>query len=192
MVRLLVCSWVAAALLGSSPARTEPAPESCASCYLGVYDDASMSRTTGTISLFEIKSVYLGIQLSEGITGFESLAFEATYPAGFTVLDVTPYVPGADIHTAGSNSVRVEWPHCVQGSRLLFRVRLLSTRSVQNAAMQIRNATLRTCAASGARTVQIPAGCYVLNPRGASPCTSGIVPATWSGTKGLYKTGAGR
>jgi hypothetical protein len=192
MNRLLACSWVAAALIGPSLARSEPAAETCSTCYLGVYDDVAMTRTTGSISFFEIKSVYLGIHLGESVTGLETLTFDATYPPGFTVLDVTPYVSGADIQTSGSNSVRVEWPRCVQGSRLLFRVRLLSTRSVQNAAVQIRNATLQTCAASGARTVQIPAGCYVLNPRGPSPCTTGIVAATWSSTKGLYKTEAER
>jgi hypothetical protein len=144
MNRLLACSWVAAALIGPSAARSEPAAETCSSCYLGVYDDAAMTRTSGTISFFEIKSVYLGIHLDESVTGLETLAFEATYPAGFTVLDVTSYVSGADIQTTGSNAVRVEWPNCVQGSRLLFEVQLLSTRSVQNAAVQISNATLQT------------------------------------------------
>jgi hypothetical protein len=192
MLRLLAYSWVAAALLGSTPARAEPVAETCTSCFLGVYDDTSMSRTTGTISPFEIKSVYLGIQLGEDVTGLETLTFDATYPDGFTVLDVTPYVPGGDINTIGSTSVRVEWPRCIEGSRLLFRVRLLSLRSVQNTAVQLRNAVLQTCSASGSRTVQIPAGCYVLNPRGASPCATGIQPATWSATKGLYKTGPER
>jgi len=192
MNRFLAYSCIAAALIGPAKAGAQPAAETCESCFLGVYDDAAMSRTTGTISRFEIKSVYLGIRLDETVTGFESIAFDGTYPDGFTVLDVTSYVPGADIQATGSNSVRVQWPQCVQGSRLLFRVELLSTSSVQNAAVQISNAELQTCAASGVRTVKIPAGCYVLNPRGPSPCTTGIVPATWSSTKGLYKTGAER
>jgi hypothetical protein len=104
---------------------------------------------------------------------------------------VTPYVSGAVVN-ATTSAVRVEWPRCVQGSRLLFRVRLLTTRNVQNAAVQIREARLRTCAAAGAATIQVPAGCFVLNPRGGTPCTTGVIASTWSNTKGLYKSEAAR
>ncbi len=186
-------SLIAASMFAAPSGQAQSAPQTCAGCFLGVYDDAAMSRTTGTISPFQIKSVYLGIQLGDEVAGLEKLSFEATYPAGFTVLEVTPYVTGANILSTGSRSVRVEWPSCVQGSRLLlFRVRLLSTRSVQNAAVQIRGAMLQTCATAGASTVEIPAGCYVLNPRGPSPCATAVMPTTWSATKGLYKTDAGR
>jgi len=192
MKQRFLFSLIAVTMFAAPRGQAQTAPQTCAGCFLGVYDDAAMSRISGTISPFQIKSVYLGIQFGDAVTGLEKLSFEATYPPGFTVLEVTPYVAGANIVTTGSRSVRVEWPRCVQGSRLLFRVRLLSTRSVQNAAVQIRGATLQTCTAAGASTVGIPAGCYVLNPRGPSPCTTGIVPTTWSITKGLYKTDAGR
>lgn len=185
-------SFVAVVTLVAPSGQAQSAPEVCTGCYLGVYDDAAMTRTTGSVSPFQIKSVYLGIRFGDEVTGLEKLSFEATYPSGFTILDVTPYVAGADIITTGARSLRVEWPRCVQGSRLLFRVRLLTTRSVQNAAVQIRSASVQSCAAVGSKSVKIPAGCYVLNPRGASPCATSVQPVTWSITKGLYKTDGGR
>jgi len=191
-MRRFLFAMIAGMMLAAPSGHAQTAPLTCVGCFLGVYDDAAMTRTSGTIYPFQVKSVYLGIQFDDEVTGLEKLSFEALYPTGFTVLDVTPYVAGAEIVTTGSRSVRVEWPRCVQGKRVLFRVRLLTTRSVQNVAVQIRSAALQSCAAAGSRSVGIAAGCYVLNPRGTPPCTTGVVPATWSSTKGLYKTHGGR
>jgi hypothetical protein len=158
----------------------------CTGCYVGVYDDVAMTRTTGTIGLFEVKSVYLGVRLTDGVR-LSKLDLEASYPGGFTVVDYTSYVANARI-TPTDTGVRVEWPTCVTGTRVLFRVRVITLSSVRNAVVQLRNAIGTGCPAASGTEWLIPAGCYVLNP-GGNPraCATGVEPSTWSRMKDLFK-----
>jgi len=179
--------FVAAAFAIAAAGPAHAAPENCPSCVLGVYDDAAMTRSSGTIGAFQTKSVYVGIQLGEGYTSFDELHFDAEYPAGFNVLEVTPYVTGGTIAPEGARGVGVTWPRCVTGSRLLFRVRVFTTRSVRDAVVRIEKASFTTCD-STARNVTLPGGCYVLNPSGrATPCTTRLQASTWGSIKTLFK-----
>jgi hypothetical protein len=184
-MRMLSGLVAAAMLLWSSGAQASES-NLCQDCLLGVYDDGAMTRTTGTISVFQIKSVYLGVRLSPGVR-IDQLDFEAVYPPGFTVIDVHPYVSGAT-YDVGGNTAHVAWPTCVSGTRALFRVRVLTTTSVRNGIVQLRNSTGRACGTGAASSWLLPAGCYVLNPSGsAPPCATAVTAATWTIVKELFR-----
>lgn len=158
----------------------------CAACRLGVFDDRALTRDWGTIQPFQIKSVYVGLRLGDGFVGVRDLQFDATYPSGFTFLDVTSFSSGATIEPLGSNRVRVSWTLCVPPSQVLFRVRFLTFRSVRDAAVQIHDARMTPCA--GTEPVSILGGCYILNPTGQpTPCTTGLEAASWTTWKELFK-----
>jgi hypothetical protein len=158
----------------------------CADCYLGVYDDQAMTRSSGQVGFFQVKSVYLGVRLAAEVR-ISDLEFEATYPGGFTVIDYDSFISGARI-TPTATGVRVEWPQCVSGTRALFRVRVFSLSSVRNATVQLRNATSASCPGGPANSWRIPAGCYVLNPSGPpTACAVGVEPSSWSTVKELFR-----
>lgn len=179
-VRLLFFVLAARA---AAPAAAES--RACADCFLGVYDDAQMTRSTGSIPRFELKSIYLGLRLPDGV-GISSLTFAATYPDGFTVIDYASYVDGATLRP-GDASVTVEWPQCIRGSRLLFRVRLFTFGSMRDAVLQLRDAVGAGCDAVRGDRWLVPAGCYVGNPTGRAGCAVGVRAATWAGMKDLFK-----
>lgn len=159
----------------------------CQDCVLGVYDDLAMTRRTGTVSIFQVKSVYLGLQLGPGV-GIDELTFDATYPAGFTVVDVTAYVSGAT-YDVGGNSASVRWTQCVSGTRALFRVRVLTTVSVRDGLVQLHQVMARGCTGGTPRSWLLPSTCYVINPtRGTPPCVTEATPATWTIVKELFRT----
>jgi hypothetical protein len=180
-MRGALLAWLLVSFLGASAA----ASPLCGDCLLGVFDDPQLTKTSGTIGLFEVKSVYLGLRQPAGLA-VSLLQFEASYPNGFTPIDYMSYIEGAKL-TAGANSVRVEWPQCVTGTRALFRIRFLSFGSVHDAVVQLRNAEATACAAPGADRWLLPTGCYVLNPSRSSGCTTGVEAATWAGMKELFK-----
>jgi hypothetical protein len=156
----------------------------CSECLLGVYDDAQLTRTSGTAGSFELKSVYLGIRLPAGVR-IRSLGFTAVYPSGFSVIDWTSYVNGVRVTPVGSG-VRVEWPECIAGTRLLFRVRVFGFGLLRDAVLQLRDATATSC--DGAQDWRVPAGCYILNPSGPPvACGVGTEPSTWSVVKELFR-----
>jgi hypothetical protein len=178
MAALAVVVWTAAAA---------SEPLICQDCHLGVYDDLAMTRSTGTVSIFQIKSVYLGVRLASGVQ-VDQLDFEATYPAGFTVVDVTPYLSGAT-YNVGDNRAHVQWPQCVTGVRALFRVRVLTVTSVRNGLVQLRNVVARGCGNGTTASWLMPSGCYVLNPSGPTrPCATGATPVTWTIVKELFRS----
>lgn len=182
-----VMTWVAsvAVALGATAASAESTV--CRDCLLGVYDDQAMTRTRGTISLFQIKSVYLGVELATGVR-IDELSFRATYPAGFTVIDITPYVAGATYDIAG-NTAQVRWPSCVSGTRALFRVRVLTTQTVRNGLVQLTQSEGQACGNGATASWILPAGCYVLNPStSAPPCATDVAPATWTIVKELFRS----
>jgi hypothetical protein len=156
----------------------------CSGCFLGVYDDPQMTRATGGIARFEVKTIYLGLRLSAGV-GISSLSFDATYPGGFFVVDYTPYVSGTSFRENGSG-ILVEWPTCVRGSRMLFAVRVFTFDAVRDAVLQLRDARGKSCE-NPSDLLRIPAGCYVLNSTGRSGCLTAVESATWAGMKYLFK-----
>lgn len=160
----------------------------CTDCHLGIYDDVAMTRTSGTISPLQTKSIYLGIELGDGVPSIGTLDFEATYPSGFTVLDVTSYVSDADYEPGNANSVRIAWPRCISGKRLLYRIRVITFRSVRDAAVQLQNAIALGCS-DKTQSWRIPSGCYAVNPGSrTSPCALAVQPSTWGGVKGLFRS----
>ncbi len=171
--------------LAATAAPAGAATRVCSDCYLGVYDDAQMTRSTGWIALFEVKSIYLGIRLPDAV-GISTLSFSALYPDGFTIVDYYSYVSGA-ILRPGDTSVTVEWPQCIRGSRLLFRVRLFAFTSRRDAVLQLRDAAGAGCDAVRGDTWLLSAGCYVANPTGQTGCAMGVQAATWAGMKELFK-----
>lgn len=190
--RLVLAFSAGAALLLGAAAETPVAvaaePADCDGCYLGIYDDAAMTRTSGAIAPLQTKSIYLGIELGAGVPSIGALQFQADYPSGFTVLDVTSYVAGADYEPGGANSVSIQWPGCIAGKRLLYRIRVLTFRSVRDVAVQIRNAIGVGCT-DKSRSWRIPSGCYVVNPGSRTPpCALAVAPSTWSGVKGLFRS----
>jgi hypothetical protein len=170
------------ALFASVPVTAVPI---CDGCLLGIFDDAQLTKTAGNIGVFEVKTVYLGLRQPAGLS-IGSLQFEASYPGGFTPIDYTSYVQGAKL-SASATSVRVEWPQCVTGTRVLFRLRFLSFGSVRDAVVQLRNAEATACSGSNGDRWLLPTGCYVLNPSRGSGCTTGVKTATWAGMKELFK-----
>lgn len=175
---------VAFLLLASGSVRAET--RACASCFLGVYDDPEMTRTSGSVAAFQIKSVYLGLTVGDG-AALASLDFEARYPTGFTVIDVTSFVTGATYEPHG-DGVRVTLPQCVSHSRSLFRVRVLTFGAARDAVVQLSNAVGRSCGGAPEDRWSLPAGCYVANPSaGGSPCATGLEPSSWTAIKGLFK-----
>jgi hypothetical protein len=174
-------------LLGLSllcAASSAPALTLCSECLLGVYDDPQLTLTSGTASPFQLKSVYLGIHLASGVS-ISSLTFTAAYPSGFSVIDWTSYVNGVRISPVG-DGVRVEWPDCIAGTQLLFRVRVLGIGLFHDAVLRLRDVTATRC--DGADTWRIPAGCYILNPSGP-PVACGVAaqPSSWSVVKELFR-----
>jgi hypothetical protein len=158
----------------------------CHDCLLGVYDDLAMTRTTGIISIFQVKSVYLGVRLRPDVR-IDQLSFDAQYPTGFSVVDVTAYVNGATYDLAG-NHADVRWPQCVTGTRALFRVRVMTTSSVRHALLRLTNVEARACSGSTTESWLLPSGCYVMNPRGQTPpCATTSTPATWTVVKELFR-----
>jgi hypothetical protein len=170
------------ALFGAGPATALPW---CEGCLLGIFDDPQLTQTTGTMAAFEVKTVYLGLRQPAEF-GLADLQFEASYPNGFTPIDYTSDIEGAEL-TAGASSVHVEWPQCVTGTRVLFRLRFLSFGSVRDAVLRLRNAEAAACAGPGADRWLLPTGCYVLNSSRGSACTTGVKAATWAGMKELFK-----
>ena len=179
-VRLLLC-----VLAASAAAPAAAASRACSQCFLGVYDDAQMTRTTGAIARFEVKSIYMGVHLPDGV-GISALTFGATYPDGFIVLDYHSYVEGATLRP-GDGRVTVEWPQCIRGSQLLVRVRLFTFGSVRDGVLQLRDASATGCDAVRDDRWLVPAGCYVANPTGRAGCAVGVQAATWTGMKALFK-----
>jgi hypothetical protein len=177
--------WLVVAIRSTlaEPAAAET-QSSCSECFLGVYDDVAMTRSSGSISFFEVKDVYLGIRLPPGVR-ISKLEFDATYPGGFTVVDYTSFVTGAHV-TQTASGVRVDWLQCVSGTRALFRVRVFGLGSVRNAVVQLRNAIATSCTATD--TIRLPSGCYVLNPVGSRPpCAVGVEQTCWSAMKELFR-----
>jgi hypothetical protein len=180
---MLLLLLLSSLLLAPIPAGGETL---CAECRLGVFDDRAMTRVFGTIQPFQIKSVYVGLRAGSEIASLRDLQFDASYPKGFTFLDVTSFVDGAVIEPLAADRVRVRWTACVPGSGVLFRVRFLSFRSVHDATVQIRDAQMTPC--TGGPPVGILGGCYVLNPTGKpTPCTTSLGAATWTTMKELFK-----
>ena len=174
------------ALVAPGAARAET--PTCAGCLLGVYDDRAMTRTSGTCGPFQTKSIYLGIRLGSEVSDYQSMEFRAGYPDGFTLLDWTSFVPNARVQPTSDGGVRVEWADCVRGTRALFQVRFISFASVSDARVQVHDAVLETCAASGAGTWRIPGGCYVLNPSGhGDPCATSVAASTWGAVRQLFR-----
>lgn len=174
---------IAVMLLGL-PATSSHALTTCFECRLGVYDDPQLTRASGTAGLFEVKSLYVGIRLPEGIR-IRTLSFTADYPEGFSVIDWTSYVSGVRVTPAG-NGVRVEWPSCIAGTRLLFRVRVFGMGFFPNAELQLLDATAGDC--DGGDDWRVPADCYLLNPVGSSAaCGMAVLPRTWSLVKELFR-----
>jgi hypothetical protein len=170
-----------ALLYAASPAA---ALSLCSDCLLSVYDDPQLTRSSGTASAFELKSVYLGIHLAAGVS-IQGLTFTAAYPTGFAVIDYSSYVNGVRIWPQG-NGIRVEWPDCISGTQLLFRVRVLGIGLFHDALLQLRDVTASSC--DGADAWRIPAGCYVLNPTGPPvACEVATGPSTWSVVKELFR-----
>lgn len=189
---LLSTRWVGAlcvaAMVVIAPlqGRAQEVTRDCGNCLLGVYDDGQMTRTSGTISPFQVKTVYLGIRLGPGMS-ISNLKFEAVYPLGFTVLDVFSYITGAS-YIPNGNGVVVDWPACVSGTKALFRVRVFTFGSVRDAVVMLRNAEVGSCQAPAADRWRIGTGCYVLNPSARPPaCSTGLAPSTWTAMKGLFK-----
>src|SRR5262245_7090834 len=133
----------------------------CGGCLLGVYDDVGMTRTSGRASSFQVKSVYLGLRLAPGVS-IVDLTFTASYPPGFSVIDVQSLVPGGHYDIVG-NTARVHWTPCAAGTHALFRVKVLTPRTPRNALLQLHSVAARTCDGP-ASTMEMPAGCYILNP----------------------------
>src|SRR5262249_17730383 len=108
---VLRAAWLLRVLLalGVSPAAAQPAV--CGDCFLGVYDDAAMTRTSGRASSFQVKSVYLGLRLAPGVQ-ISDLTLEAAYPRGFAVIQVDALVAGARYNLA-ANTAHVHWATCV-------------------------------------------------------------------------------
>lgn len=156
----------------------------CSECRLGVYDDPQLTRISGSAGLFELKSLYVGIRLPDGVR-IRTLSFAADYPSGFSVIDWTSYVAGVRVTSTGPG-VRVEWPACVAGTKLLFRVRVLGIGFFPNAILRLHDATAGDC--DGGDDWRVPADCYVLNPTGA-PVACGVAaePRTWSLVKELFR-----
>ena len=180
-------SWVAVVAFAVATGPAAADPPLCPDCLLGVYDDVALTRTSGSASVFQVKSIYLGVRLGAGVR-MDQLDFEATYPSGFTVIDVTAYVDGAT-YDVGGNTAHVAWPTCVSGTRALFRVRVLTTTSVRNGIVLLKNAVGNACGTSATESWTMPAGCYVLNPAGSTPpCATEVEPATWSIVKGLFRS----
>ena len=157
----------------------------CPDCHLGVYDDAQMTRNTGTIFPFQVKSIYLGIRMPAGV-GITSLSFSASYPDGFLVMDYYSYVDGATIYP-GDSGVTVQWSECLRGSQLLFRARLMTFGLVRDAVLQLGDAVGTSCDGLRDDRWLIPAGCYVANPTGGMGCAVGVRAATWAQMKELFK-----
>jgi hypothetical protein len=159
----------------------------CRDCLLGVYDDQGMTRNRGSIQIFQVKSVYLGVHLAAGVQ-IDDLRFTASYPPGFTVIDVTPLVSGAT-YDVGDNTAHVTWPQCVSGTRALFRVRVLTTTTVRNGLVQLSQTEASACGNGATASWILPAGCYVLNASSsAPPCATEVAPVTWSVVKELFRS----
>lgn len=183
----LILAFCVVCLLGAAAAVAAPAL--CADCLLGVYDNLAMTQNSGRASSFQVKSVYLGLHLAPGVK-ISRLDFNATYPRGFTVVDVQALVPGATYDTVG-NRAQVRWSSCVTGTHALFKVRVLTTATPRNALVQLRDGVAAACPdpGAGADGWLVPTGCYVLNPDGtAPPCTTPTAPSTWTFVKALFKT----
>ncbi len=156
----------------------------CSDCLLGVYDNPQMSITSGDAAPFELKSLYLGIRLPAGMK-IRVIRFAAAYPSGFSVIDWTSYVSGVRI-AAESGGVRVEWPECIAGTTLLFRVRVLGLGALEDAVLRLHDASAGGC--DGTQQWQVPAGCYVLNPSGRPvACAVENAPSTWTLVKELFR-----
>lgn len=174
-----VAGWASIAAAGE--------PDLCRDCLLGVYDDQAMTRTRGSIQIFQVKSVYLGVQLSPGVQ-IDELRFTASYPPGFTVIDVSPLVSGAT-YDVGANSAHVTWSQCVTGTRALFRVRVLTTTTVRDGLVQLRQSEGSACGNGATSSWILPAGCYVLNASSSTPpCATDVAPVTWSIVKELFRS----
>jgi hypothetical protein len=173
------------ALAAGVAAPAAAASRACPDCFFGVYDDAQMTRSTGAVARFEVKSIYLGIRLPDGV-GITALTFGATYPDGFIVLDYYSYVDGA-VFRPGDASVTVEWPRCIRGSQLLVRLQLFTLGTVRDAVLQLRDAAGAGCDGVTGDRWLLPAGCYVANPTGQAGCAVGVRAATWAGMKALFK-----
>jgi len=179
----------AACSLSASVAFSEPAV--CSDCFLGVYDDLAMTQSSGRAASFQVKSVYLGLRLAPGV-GTSRIDFDATYPPGFTVVDVQALVPGATYDTVG-NRAQVRWNSCVTGTHALFRVKVLTTATPRNALLQLRNGVAGACPGPAADGWLVPTGCYMLNPGGtAPPCSTPVAPSTWTFVKALFGTTGSR
>jgi len=176
--------------LALSPASSF-AQTTCGGCLLGVYDDLSMTRTSGRASSFQVKTVYLGLKLAPGVS-IVDLAFTASYPRGFSVVDVQSLVPGGHYDIVG-NTARVHWTPCAAGTHALFRVKVLTPSAPRNALLQLNSVTARICGGPSSPTMEMPAGCYILNPSGTTPpCLTGTETATWSFVKRLFTTADSR
>jgi hypothetical protein len=162
-------------------------PSSCAGCLLSVYDDAALTRVTGTVSPLVPKTVYLGLRMDASMSG-SSLRFEASYPPGFTVLETTSYIANTKLESTGSGGVQVVWPQCLAGTQRLFRIRAITFGSVRDGVVRIHGATLAVCANPTASPIPIPGGCFVLNPSGRSTgCSTPVQPSCWGGVKELFR-----
>lgn len=185
MTAMRLCLALGAMLLGANAAAAEPAI--CNGCFLGVYDDLAMTVSSGRASSFQVKSVYLGLHLAPGVR-ISRLEFDATYPRGFTVVDVQALVPGATYDAVGDHA-EVRWNNCVTGTLALFRVKVLTSSTPRNALLQLRTATAAGCPNPATAGWLVPTGCYVLNPGGtAPPCTTPAAPSTWTFVKALFRT----
>ena len=203
-----VCSLVLAILTIPAGAR---AIRDCPSCVLGLWDDAALTQSFGTLAPFTLKQFYLGTKLSAeepGLTGIEFsisgwdpqvLALQLMESVTSPPANIMMNLPMAPVDTTQTGGMNVAWPACIVGSQALLRFTVVWMNPVPpvNLVLQVRHRyppsntryglagpVLVDCTQpppEGWIAVRIAGGSYVFNP---------VVQAegrTWGVVKGLYR-----
>ncbi len=197
------------------------APRDCPTCLLGLFDDTALNKNCGTITAFTAKDIYLGAILTgteTGLTGLEfSLANMRQTEDGILVTAVegiTEFPPNiflgsvqapADTSatSAGTGGANVNWPACVQGTKLpLLKISILTFNALtdkqftvmhkfapSNPAYGLGGPIIIACDAPTYTPIRVTGGYYIANPSANPPavCFITVNSETWGAVKQMYR-----
>lgn len=179
------------AVLGrfASPA----AIDDCFSCVLGLYDNAGLTSTVGSMPTGVPKDVYLGVNFSGGFGGLSGIEFSIAGLEGLLVIGVEPLVPAAvtlgsppapadtSSTSTGIGGMNVAWATCLSGNQALVKISLLAFSPPSNKILQVKhkfppsNPAWQTpvftqCDGPTFTATRLSAGCYGINMTGPLVC----------------------
>jgi hypothetical protein len=182
--------------LGTGLASAQPVD--CYDCVLGLYDDAALTRTRGTIVPGVPKDIYLGLKLAAGfedaaavefsIAGFQDddgLMLIGTWALGPRALiwGNVPAPADTTLDSEGDGGATIAWSECRADDQALVRLTLYTSRVLENKLLVIKRSYPPTsphwktpiftqCDRPVYTVTRLSGACFVLNPgvAGLNPC----------------------